>query len=88
MMVPSLSQLSCESSVSVKENPDRKKNEFKCLSASRYKSGTIILMIFKAMAGFILNFVVTASNSAKNDPACIYLSKVALETPEECVKSV
>ena len=45
-------------------------------------------MIFKTMAGFILNFFVTASNSAKNDPACIYLSKVALETPEECVKSV
>ena len=67
MMVPSLSQLACESSVSVKENPDRKKNEFnKCLSASRYKSGTIILMIFKAMAGFILNFVVTASNSAQD----------------------
>ena len=34
-MVPSLPQLSCESSVSVKENPDRKKGP--CVTFSRIK---------------------------------------------------
>ena len=42
-MVPSLPLLSCESSVSVKENPDRKKNQKKKSKKKKTPKGTYIL---------------------------------------------